>query len=62
MREFGLFNDGGCVEAGFFSRQEAEEALRTRYSEEDGLEVAAICPDHPEQEDAFCEECNAEEE
>lgn len=57
MTEFGLFNDEGCVEAGFFSKQEAELARTERYSPEDELDVLKMCPEHDLQPAAFCEEC-----
>lgn len=59
--EFGLFNDEGCVEAGFYSAEEARQAMETRYTGDDELEVEEICPDHPEQPRCGCEECDAEE-
>lgn len=61
MTEFGIFNDEGCVECGFYSRKEAEQTLRSNYDEDDELEVHAICHDHPEQIAEFCEECNQED-
>jgi len=60
MREYGLFGDEGLVESGFFSAQEAETALTAGYVAEDQLHVAEVCPDHPEEEDRSCRECNAE--
>ena len=58
--EYGLFWDEGCVESGMYSEEEAKEAL-LRYSEEDGLEIHIICPEHPEQIAEFCEECNCDD-
>ena len=60
--EFGLFNDEGCVEAGFYSVEEAAKASAECYSEEDELMIEEICPDHPEHAKHSCELCNAEEE
>jgi hypothetical protein len=59
--EFGLFNDEGLVENGFYSPEAAREALDTRYSGDDELEIEEICPDHPEQPRCGCEECDSEE-
>ena len=61
-QEFGLFSDEGCVAAQFYSAAEAEQAIETDYSPEDGLEVKAVCPWHKEQPAESCEECNEEEE
>jgi hypothetical protein len=59
MTEFGLFNDEGCVEAGFYSQAEAE---RANVNAEDDLSVHEICPDHDYQERDTCEDCFADEE
>jgi hypothetical protein len=59
--EYGLFSDEGLVESGFYSAEEAREAARERYSEEDGLEIEEVCPDHPEQPHYGCEDCDSEE-
>lgn len=61
MTEYGLFNDEGCVEAGFYSLDEAHEARDERYSE-DELVVMQMCPEHEEQSYFACEDCLAEEE
>lgn len=58
--EFGLFSDEGCVEAQFYSLEEAEAAIAERYSPEDGLTAHAVCPQHEEQIAEFCEECAEE--
>lgn len=60
MREWGLFNDEGCVEAGFYSEGQAVIARDTHYDEEDGLTVREVCPDHEEQPLIGCEECGNE--
>ena len=57
--EFGIFNDEGCIEADFFSREGAEQAMADRYSEDDA-HVAEVCPDHRDQERDHCEHCQAE--
>ena len=54
--EYGLFSDEGCVESGFFTKADATLALHS-YSDEDGLKVLEICPDHEGQSKDFCEEC-----
>jgi hypothetical protein len=58
---FGIFNDEGLVEGDFYSQEEAQTAIKERYSEEDDLHVAECCHDHPEQERESCEECNSED-
>jgi len=59
MTEHGIFNDEGLLEGSLYSPKEIQDAL-SRYSE-DEVHLAEICPDHPEQEAKFCEECNSEE-
>lgn len=63
MTEYGIFNDEGCVEAQFYSREEAEAAIADRYTDEtdDDLEIHEVCPDHEEQRRDVCEECFTEE-
>lgn len=55
--EYGIFNDEGCVESGFFSVEEAQKVARTDYHGAD-VEVHAVCPDHPEERATNCEECD----
>jgi hypothetical protein len=59
MIEYGLFNDEGCVEAGFYSKEEAER-LSVLYDPEDELVIHEICPDHDEQAKDTCEACFSE--
>jgi uncharacterized protein (UPF0128 family) len=58
--EFGIFNDEGCCERGFTSKEEAERAIAERYEPGDELHAAEVCHDHPENERFTCEICNAE--
>lgn len=58
MTEWGIFSEDSAdytaaqsVEAGFMSRAEAERAIATRYSDEDGLTVHAIEDESDESED-----------
>lgn len=60
MQEYGLFNDEGLVEGGFWSRDEAFDAMTSEYDPDDGLEVHEVCPDHPEQPKLCCWRCEAE--
>jgi len=60
--EYGLFNDEGLVEGGFYDRELARMAIDTHYDPEDGLTIEEICPDHPEHARHGCDECRAEEE
>lgn len=59
--EFGIFNDEGLLEDGFFSEEEARNALHIetggRYDEDEHAHVAEICHDHPENERDNCEDC-----
>jgi hypothetical protein len=54
MTEWGIFNDESedytadeAIEAGFYSREEAEKALTERYSEDDDAEVQ-VCAEPEE--------------
>lgn len=59
MNEYGIFSDESAdwseeeaIEAGFYSRQEAEAAIRDRYSADDELTVHTIEePEEDEDED-----------
>lgn len=57
--EWGLFNDEGMVEGGFHSYDEAYRGMIEDYDEEDELEIMEVCPDHPEEAKADCEECGS---
>lgn len=59
--EFGIFQDGGLLEGQFYTEQAAKAAITERYAAEEGLSVETVCPDHEEQANSTCEECNAEE-
>lgn len=54
--EYGIFNDEAAnwsseesIEAGFYSREEAEKAIAERYQPDDGLEVHVI--EEPDEDD-----------
>lgn len=51
MTVYGIFNDEGLVEGGFYSAQEAHDAIAERYSPEDGLTVRDEDEDEDEDED-----------
>lgn len=62
--EYGVFEDGACIEAGFHGetgKAAAEEHMTSLIAVEpdmaDAYEVAEICPDHDEQPKNGCEEC-----
>lgn len=62
--EYGVFEDGACIEAGFHGEigKAAAEAhmadlIATDPDMADAYEVAEICPDHAEQPKNGCEEC-----
>lgn len=66
--EYGVFEDGACIEAGFHGevgKAAAEAHMADLVTVEpdmaDAYEVAEICPDHDEQPKNGCEECDAEE-
>ena len=58
--EYGIFTDEGCIEAGCWSREEAEMRLVSSYPEEIAT-IHAICCDHPEQPADACSRCNADD-
>ena len=64
--EFGIFNDEGLLEGGFYSKEEADARMDQGYSEEEEGDVytAPVCHDHPEFEKDNCDLCliDAEEE
>jgi len=60
MHSYGIFSDEGLIEGEFSSREEAEAARLARYAE-DEAHVRETCFDHPENDRASCEECNAED-
>lgn len=59
--EYGIFNDEGCVERGFWSAEEALRELKLMDPEDHG-DVKELCPEHEEQARDTCEECFAEDE
>lgn len=60
MTEYGIFNDEGLIEDGFFSYEEAS-FVADGYDKDENAHVLEICPDHPEHANSSCEECNAED-
>ena len=59
--EFGIFSDEGLIEGQFATAASAEKAIAERYSPEDELHVAEVCPYHEGQERLHCEECDEED-
>jgi hypothetical protein len=53
MREYGLFNDEGCVERGFWSMAKATDGS-AMYGEADDVHVGEVCSEC-EGEVPFCE-------
>lgn len=60
MREYGVFNDEGLLEGGFWSEWSALQSLLNDYSEEENAAVHLVCPEHPDQIEDECEECEHE--
>lgn len=63
MKEFGIFNDAGCLEAQLYNRDEAARALLDLVAAGEpaaDLRVLPVCPDHEEQPEDSCEDCEAE--
>lgn len=59
--EYGIWNDDGQLESGFFSYAEAEEALASRYADEDDCYIAEVCTEHEDETAAHCPHCNYED-
>lgn len=67
MTEYGIFNDDSAdytedeaVEAGFYSKEEAEEAIMDRYSDDDSLTVHEVEEEEEEEEGEQEEESEEE--
>ena len=60
--EYGIFNDEGCLESDFYSREAAEHALLKYAPDDPHAYVEEVCEEHRDQPRFGCEECNAEEE
>lgn len=59
MTEYGVFNDEGCIDQGFWSLKEAQsQADHYRSLGETAAFASAICPDHEQQELDYCDECS----
>lgn len=61
--EFGIFNDEGCLERDLWSRESADEAMKSPdYEEEQDLRVEEMCHNRQhEQPKDGCEDCETEE-
>jgi hypothetical protein len=60
--EFGLFNDGGCFEAGYSTQAAAENAREKFFAADPGMddwqcEVDELCPDHEGERKGACPKC-----
>jgi hypothetical protein len=61
-REWGVFNDEGCIEAQFYDALAADEAAQQeRELGDPHARAAEICPDHEQQPKDGCEVCWAED-
>ena len=54
--EYGIFNDEGCLERGFWSFQEAYEVIAERYPDEPFIEVHEMCACGCEEQKGYCEQ------
>lgn len=63
MTEYGIFNDEGCIDRGFYCIGEAvKTSLEYIEAGEENVSVAELCLEHDiEQSVEDCEECWAEE-
>lgn len=59
MANYGVFNDEGCIESGFNSRDEALQAQQQTYADDD-THVAEVCSEHEGYERYYCDICNAD--
>lgn len=59
--EYGIFNDEGCIERGFWFVEHAQERAELADYTEEGVTVRALCGDHDEQPADSCEVCNTDE-
>jgi hypothetical protein len=64
MTEYGVFEDGACIEAGFHgasgkaaAEERAARLVAAHPEMVDAYEVLEMCPDHEEQPKNGCEEC-----
>lgn len=60
MTEYGIFNDEGCVERGYWS-EKAAQAAADGYDPDDEVYADALCSEHEQPYD-FCDECVGEDE
>ncbi|MGW2861975.1 hypothetical protein [Streptomyces sp. NPDC001205] len=67
MTEYGVFEDGVCIEAGFHggtgkaqAEQDVTELVADNPEMDGAYEVLEICPDHDEQPRRACEDCFAD--
>ena len=60
--EYGVFNDEGLIDSGFYSKSDAIAAA-SRYVSEGDLWASAhpICEYHEDEVATHCEKCNSEE-
>jgi hypothetical protein len=62
-QEFGVFNDEGCIEREFYTRESADvAALRFLNAGDIHAYAAEMCPDHADEEQPrdTCEHCEEE--
>ena len=60
--EWGIFNDEGLIEGGFYTREEAVSSANTTYGPEDEVAIYEICPEPSHDEPRHCcEQCHGEE-
>ena len=58
MREYGIFEDGECLERDFYSVDSAKRCRELNYDA--GAIVMELCPDHDGQPYFGCEDCDGE--
>lgn len=60
MSTFGIFNDEGLIEDDH-TESSANDAVKSRYPDDDTIYVAECCYDHPEYDKDACEVCNSDD-
>ena len=57
MEEYGIFNDEGLIEGGFYEKRIAQSRI-DKMEDGDMLYVARVCDCGSEEESGFCVKCN----
>ena len=61
MTEYGIFNEEGLIEGGFYDKEAALQYVSDICIDEPSAYVEEICVDHPEQPAGSCQDCLEDE-